>query len=363
MHIAKIFFYFIIFNKYLTNKIFEFDSIPSENVLSSAALTSKPDTPLPKDFILCSSHFQKTINTKNNHGIYVIYQEEELVNPWLSIGIWTENLLWVNVAFKYWYELGSVPDAFMEKWMHICLKIDVEGKAIEASVNGQIHNAALNVEGLTPTPKFNIQLGIIRDSYHNTTYQFHGQITNIHLIQNAKQKHNLTLLSKSTCKMENNSNVLHWADMVWTRTYINETFLDRNTICPFSEYTLLRIPFKWTFEESTNVCSKYGNGQIAGVNNPMEPKNWTFQKQIYDKTQEDECIAFWTPYIYNDHTSNRVKNIYTDKNLDILWDMAHPIKSLMRHQNEVVFFPKKSRFQNLISGHEKNCLLCNSSRE
>ena len=360
MHIAKIFFYFIIFNKYLTNKIFEFDSIPSEHVLSSAALTSKPDTPLPKDFILCSSHFQKTINTKNNHGIYVIYQEEELLNPWLSIGIWMENLLWVNVAFKYWYPFGRVPDYFMEKWIHICLKIDVDGKSIEATVNGQTLKTALNVEGLTPTPKFNIQLGIIHDSYHNTTYQFHGQITNIHLIQS--EKHNLTSLSKSTCKIENNSNVLHWDDMIWTRTNINETFLDRNKICPFSEYTLLRIPFKWTFEESKIVCSKFGSGQIAGVNNPMEPKNWTLQKQFYDKTKEDECRSFWTPYIYNDQTSNGVKNMYTDEYLDILWEIGHPIKSLMRHQNEVVFFPKKLRFENLISDQDKTCLLCNSSR-
>ena len=168
--------------------------------MSSASIANKPDTPLQKDFILCSAHFQKTIDTKNNRGIYVIYQDEELLKPWLSIGIWVENALWVNVAFKYWYDLGRVPDYLMQKWIHICLKIDIEGKSIEANVNGQMFNTVPNVKGLTPTPKFNLLLGLVNESYQRTVDQFHGQITNVHLIQNVK--HNLTLLSMSTCKIE-----------------------------------------------------------------------------------------------------------------------------------------------------------------
>ena len=357
-HSTKIIFYFVLFNKYSTKKIFDFFSRPSDNVLSSAALTNKPELPLPKDFILCSSHFQKTRDTKNDHGIYIIYKEEELLNPWLTIGIWTDNILWANIAFKYWYPFGSVPDYFMEKWMHICLKIDIEGKSIEANVNGKRLKTILDVEGLTPTPKFNLLLGLVNESYQHTVDQFHGQITNIHLIQNGR--HNLTLLSMSTCKIERNSNVLLWDDMIWTKTDIKETFLDRTIICPISEYTTLKVPFKWSIEESKNVCLKFGNGQIAGIDNPIEPKNWTLQKQVYG--EEDECKAFWTPYIYG-HFDHKVTNIYTGKKLSILWDIANPIKSEMKEKSEVVFLPKEAKFQNLISDHKKVCLLCNSSRE
>ena len=242
-HITKIICFCILFNKYFSNKIFEFDSIPSENVLSSASIANKPDTPLPKDFILCSAHSQKTIDTINNRGIYVIYQDEKLLQPWLSIGIWVENVLWANVAFKYWYDLGRVPDYLMQSWIHICLKIDIEGKSIETNVNGQKLNTVSNVKGLTPAPKFNLLLGITHDSDQITRYQFHGQITNIHLIQSGK--HNLTSISKRACNLERNSNIFHWDDMMWTTTNVNETFIDQKIRCPISnKYTLLRIPFQ-----------------------------------------------------------------------------------------------------------------------
>ena len=354
---TKLFFYLVLFKKYFTNKIFDFDTIPSENVLSSAVIANKPDTPLPKDFILCSSHFQKTIDTENDHGIYILYQEEELLNPWLSVGFWNDNILWANVAFNYWYEFGSVPDYFFEKWIHICLKIDVEGKSIEANVNGESLNTVFDVEGLTPTPKFNLRLGIVNMSYDSTVNQFHGQISNIHLIKNGK--HKLSSLSTSACKMERISNNLLWDDMMWTRTNINETFLDGRRICQNSEYTLLRVPLKWTYEESINVCLKFGGGQIAGIENPIEPKNWTFQKQIYGVG----CKKFWTSYLYDDFSSQKVRNRYTDKKIDILWNVGYPVKSQMKQQNAVLFNLKASKFQNVIPGNLEFGLLCNSSRE
>ena len=354
----KVLIYFVLFNKCFTYKIFDFDKTKSENVLSSAALSNKPKTTLPKNFILCSSHFQREINTQNVHGIYVIYRDEKLLNPWLSIGIWTDNILWANIAFKHWYPLGSVPDELMDKWIHICIRIDIVEKSIEANINGQTYKPVLDVEGLTPTPFFNLLLGLVHESYQKTHIQFHGQITNIHLIH-LNGKHNLTLLSKSTCKMERTSNNLIWDDMIWTHTNVNETFLDQRKICK-SEFTLLRIPLKWSYEESKDECSKFGNGQIAGVDNPKELKDLISLKQIYG--DEDDCTQFWTSYIYNDLSSSKVESIYTNEKHDISWDEDFPYKSKIKENSEVLFLPKLSKFQNIIS-NPKACLLCNSSRK
>ena len=107
------------------------------------------------------------------------------------------------------------------------------------------------------------------------------------------------------------------------------------------------------------MCLKFGRGQIAGVENPIEPKNWTYQKQIYGVG----CNKFWTSYLYDDFSSLKVKNSYTDKKIDILWNNGYPAKSLMKQQNQVIFNIKESKFQNVIPGNLQFCLLCNTSRE
>ena len=357
---ARILIFSLTFYTSLSTRIFDFNGQVSENGISYAVLANIPETTLPNNFIFCSSHFQKSINTKNVHSIYVIYQEVEMVNPWLSIGIWSENILWVNIAYKYWYALGSIPDEFMNKWIHICLKIDVNGKTIEGNVNGRTLKNVSDIKGLKPTPKLYLQLGIVNNSYSVSAkqYQFHGQIANIHLIKGGKR--NLTLLSKSTCEMEKSTNVFQWSHMKWTKVKIVETFLDKSFICD-DKYSLLRVPYTWTISESDHVCSRFGNGQIAGIVNPTKPKNATFQKQIYGN--DDDCPFFWTSYIYYKNSSGEVIDIYTNSKLYILWALGYPIRGLnLREYSEVVFLPNQAHFINL-EVKLKGCLLCNTSSE
>ncbi len=344
----------------LSNRIFDFDGQISQTDFSSAVLANIPETTLPKEFILCSSHFQRFINTKNVHSIYVIYQEEEMLKPWLSFGIWSKNILWVNIAYDYWYNLGIVPSEFMIKWLHICLKIDIAEKTIEANVNGRAFKNVSDVMGLTPTPKFNLRLGIVHtsDSTHTNKYQFDGQVANIHLIKDGKR--NLTILAKSTCEMEESTNVFHWSDMIWSKVKINEKFLDKSFICQ-DKYSLLINPYTWDFSESKHLCSKFGNGQIAGIVNPANPKNVSILKQIYGS--DHGCGIFRTPYIYYENSSGEVVDIYTNTKLDILWSKGFPVKaSNVRGFTEVFFYPNKRHFEN-TAAELKACLLCNSSDE
>ena len=90
--------------------MFEFEKTSgvSNSELSAATLENKEPTMLPHQFILCSSHFQREVNTPSTHTIYVIYEDEEVVTPWFSIGVWTGNFLWANIENSHWYNLGRL---------------------------------------------------------------------------------------------------------------------------------------------------------------------------------------------------------------------------------------------------------------
>ena len=91
------------------NTIFEFieNDLEPTSELSSAVLANKPSIKVPEHFILCSSHFQSQIDTKNTHTIYVLYQDENMTIPWFNIGFWANNQLWLNVK-GMWHNLGRL---------------------------------------------------------------------------------------------------------------------------------------------------------------------------------------------------------------------------------------------------------------
>ena len=56
-------------------KVFTFqEGITEAGELSSATLTNAPDAPLPDHFIICSSHKQQQIGTRNTETIYALYE-------------------------------------------------------------------------------------------------------------------------------------------------------------------------------------------------------------------------------------------------------------------------------------------------
>ena len=111
----------------LALKTIEFygDDLESTTAFSSAILANKPIIELPEHFIICSSHYQTHMNTKDTHTIYVIYQDENLSTPWLNIGIWAENILWANVMHDTWHILGKLQSQDLFEWIHICLEINL----------------------------------------------------------------------------------------------------------------------------------------------------------------------------------------------------------------------------------------------
>ena len=259
----------------LAVKTIEFNghNLKSTSTLSSAVLANKPMIKLPEHFIICSSHYQRQVDTKNTHTIYVIYQDENFTLPWLNIGFWKENILWANVMHDTWHILGNLQSQDLLEWIHICLEIDLVKKTISTSVNGKDYGI-INVVGMDfPVDAgFNIRLGIVHHSIqHAEKEQFHGKLTNIQLLQPVAGE--ISNLTKSLCINRANTTILSWSDMKWTFSGNNVKELETNLglICPTSPYADLRVPFEWTKNRAVDMCRKLGNGKITSIDNPLSP--------------------------------------------------------------------------------------------
>ena len=339
----------------LAVKIIEFHGNYQESstTLSSATLANNPLPHLPDHFILCSSHYQSHMDTRNTHTIYVIYQDESMTTPWLNIGIWKENRLWANVRHESWHILGSIQSQDLFEWMHICLEIDLVQGTISASINGKSFEVT-NVSGLNPSPGFNIRLGIVHHSVRDIKEQFHGKLTNIQLLTPSVD--NKTTLTENLCLNRPNFNILSWSDMNWTLSGndFKEMTIDSSIVCPSSPYADLKVPFKWTKNRAKDMCYKIGKGQITSISNPS---NSSSDKSLSMKYGDSECEKFWTPYIYSE-MEGTAKNEYTEAEEKLSWLPGTPVNNT--GWPNVFFYPAKRYFET-TDQYSEYCLVCNTS--
>ena len=310
--------------------------------LSSAVLANKPLIKVPEHFILCSSHFQSDFNTKNTYTIYVLYQDENMTIPWLNIGFWQNEQLWLNVMQKDgWFVLGNLESQNLFEWIHICLEIDMVNETVSASINGKKYGVT-NTEGINPSVDFafNIRLGIVHTSWGKSKFQFHGKITNIQLFLPIIE--DIAYLSKNLCITRDNIDILSWSNMKWkysgTKMKVLET--DSNLICPSSPYADVTIPLKWNKGGAVDMCRKLGNGKIS-----------TFQAS----SNGNEYDGYWTPYIYF-VVEGYVRNEITKLKEELLWWPGFPVN---RSDFSTIIY-KKKYFWNVAENREE-CLICNTS--
>ena len=325
--------------------VFEFieNDLEPTSELSSAVLANKPSIKVPEHFILCSSHFQSQIDTKNTHTIYVLYQDENMTIPWFNIGFWTNNQLWLNVIGQnMWHNLGRLQSRDMFEWIHICLETDMVKETVVASINGNKFGVT-NVLGLNPSVDiaFNIRLGIVHYSIESML-QFHGKITNIQLLLPTVD--DIANLTKSLCINREKQSILSWCDMKWklSGNNLKELKTESSLICPTSPYADITIPLKWTKSRAVDICSKLGNGKISSP---------TY------KSKED-CVRYWSPYRYivmEGMVWNENEN--TELLEKLQWYPGFPVN--ITDWSKVVFNPKERYFENVEDVEE--CLVCNSS--
>ena len=340
-------------------KIFEFNINPLEStsILSSAVLSNKPMIILPEHFIICSSHYQTHMNTKNTHTIYVLYQDENLTIPWLNIGIWTEGTLWANLMHDTWHILGKIQSQDLFEWIHICLEIDLVKKTISTRINGNDFGM-ITVLGMNPSPGvgLNIRLGIVHHSGRDAKEQFRGKITNIHLLlPTAKDIANLT---KNLCINRSDNGILSWSDMKWSFSGNNFKQLESESvlICPTSPYADLKVPFKWSKSRAVDMCMKLGNGEITSLKKPLSPSSGKSLDIKYGDFDRD-CERFWTPYVYSKN-EDIVRNENTEVEEKLRWLPGVPVNH--SGWSDVMFYREKGYFEN-HAGYNEACLVCNTS--
>lgn len=349
---------FLTFGFSQKSKVFDFGK-SSEIGFSSVSLENIPDAVLPDHFIICSSHSQNIVGSRSTEAIYVIYRDKDLTKPWLSVGLFNDEI-WINIGFEYWYTPPrSVPEKFWLKWMHICVDIDTKSRTIEVGINGQSLGKSLNISGLIHTPKLNLQLGIVEHSFVKKKYQFDGKISNIHLIDPNKTM-SVTTLSEMPCMLNKSSCLICWSEMHWKKINVKETFERTESICAKNSYILFGVPYQWTTTEARIICSKFGKGQIAGVVDSDHPVSTNFEN-YYGFYEDEDCFYFPTSYVYYGAAEGKVVNVYNDEKIDVLWGQGFPQEK--DDAFDVVFYPPGGFFENTDNYFKKRCLLCNSSRE
>ena len=315
--------------------------------LSYAVLANKPSIKLPEHFILCSSHFQSQIDTKNTHTIYVLYQDENMTIPWFNIGFYANNQLWVGTGQDIWHNLGKLESQDLFEWIHICLEIDLVNETMSASINGKKFGVT-DVLGISPSVDiaFNIRLGIVHLS--ESMLQFHGKITNIQLLLPTTD--DIANLTKSLCIHRAEKSILSWFDMKWklSGSELKELKKDSSLICPTSPYADLTIPLKWTKSRAVDMCSKLGNGKISFLTSRSK--------------EDNDCVRYWSPYRYSVMEGivwNENENTELEEKL--LWGPGYPAN--ITDRSNIVFEPKKGYFQNIFATVEslEECLICNTS--
>ena len=333
----------------LAVKTIEFDKNHLESTLSSAILANNPLLKLPEHFILCSSHYQSHINTKNTRTIYVLYQDENMTIPWLNIGIWQEKRLWANVHHESWHRLGNLDSQDLFEWIHICLEINLVKEAMSANINGKQFGFT-KVAGLNPSVDlgFNIRLGIVHHSTPDTKEQFYGKLANIQLLRPIDD--GIANLMNSLCINKPNISILSWSDMKWTFSGNDsrELEIDSSLICPTSPYADLKVPLKWTKYRAADICSKLGNGKITSFSINTNGNQDNF---------ENECDRYWTPYVYS-LTKGIVRNENTDVEDEVLWWPGYPAN--ITDWSGIIYYQERKLFLNSPTDSAE-CLICNTS--
>ena len=327
-------------------KMFEFEKTPGITPVgfSAATLESQITPQLPNEFVLCSSHFQREVNTKSTRTIYVIYEDEEFVTPWFNIGIWSENYLWANIEHNYWYAIGQVSDEDYAGWIHICLKIDINKLEIETSINGKSFNKT-QVRKFQVVPKFNLKIGVVHHSEKAVQSQFFGRVSNIQLLRYEEETllHDLT---KNLCNEREEQSILLWSDFKWNLSGENVKALDTDSsyVCSNSSFFDLYVPFSITRGRAKDICSKLGNGEISSVQNPF---------------YIEECEDLWTPYLYSQMKGKTI-NEYSHENVSINWCDGMPLNRT--NFDQVTFDNLKDCYENTnrVALYEY-CTICNSS--
>ena len=292
--------------KSLPVKVFNFkDSRHLDNTrISTVSISNPPSQELPDQFVICSSHFQRTYDTPDTYNVYIIFEDEQFKNPWFSFAFWNKRELFVNIRNEHFYYLGTVPGYVFLHWIHMCIEVDVTEGLITSYIGGKILKQHKNAKHLKPIPKLNLRLGIVHEALTNFQHQFDGKITNINVLK-TKNESLIREISANPCQLKVSKEIVFqsWTNMEWkiieAKDEENYNFTE---ICSNSDTLTLRHPSLWIKEKAMDMCIKLDHGKLYDF-----PKSKAFSG--LDTTNSDECKYFWTPF-----TDEQKEGVFINEN-------------------------------------------------
>ena len=317
--------------------------------LSSANLANFQDIELSEKFIICSSHQQRHFDIINTHSIYVLYSDVNMTKPWFSIGFYRNHILWANLNYDHWYEIGQILKEETMSWINICTEFDSASNQLKTSINGGNITTNLDVSGLNPTPKLHIRLGVVDESYHGKIVQFYGNIGGINIITS---KNDLQVLSQNICNVQEKEIYLSWSKMKWNLkgNNVHEKIIEDAKVCSMSKTINYRLPSSsLKKEEAVDECQKYGNAQIGGTESMTNISVSNMIAAYGIKFLDCEC--FWTPISDSEKEGTFVDEFTKEEINQINWAPAAPNGE--RLQNSVIIRTDKRDFED--SDNERPC--------
>ena len=272
------------------------------------------EIPLPENFILCASIKQARFD---DVGFYTIDGQDS--QEWLAMEFQTfskETKLIIRRG-KSFHKIGELPNAWLDYWYHICMRLDLKDSKIAVAVNGEwLGNTAVNVTNKPNKLKMKIGVG-----YQNQ--QFQGSVANIQLYTEG----NVTVMSRSPCQSWQ-ATLLIWDPNDWKVTgsdwVLTEEFED--IFCNISDNYNLAIPTWSTIQESLDICKHKLNNSVI----PFEENHVSFLKYIewHANTTGGTCVDIWTPFsdkqsegVFINNNNNNNNNNVTD--IDF-WSESEP---------------------------------------
>ena len=284
MSFATIFSYFVC--SAVSLKVLDFQRISDdlEERISTATATSS--ILLPSNFVICTSHYQKRINS-SSHSIFVLYVDEEFETRWFTVGLW-EDAFWIEFNNASWIPFHRNPLLELKTWINVCVEIDIVTKLFKLSVNGEDLQEGRTKFNFRENYNLHLRLGQTENSWSKDKYQFVGKVRSVNIFTTKVLKNiSLENLSKEPENYEKNADLFSWDYTNWNLYGSNVQW---RTIEDDPQYSdVVKLPHQLDFKIAKKSCHKFG-GYISDTS---EIQNLTKLNQLVDKV---EPFGFWIPY-------------------------------------------------------------------
>ena len=350
-NILKLLHFFMLCRTYHGIIIFKFEPSTSTNETHSYAKLEGPEnSKLPDNFVLCTSHFETSLD---GNSFFTIFGEDG--QPWISLPIYSTEgypVLWVRQAMSKWIRIMEIEQVWLNFWIHICMQVNVQSGNLSVSLNGEkpVVNSIKEI-GLQK-PNFitdKLVLGLSNQGRPGDPRQFVGSVANVKLFEDDR-KQNIQDMSKNLC--------VQWGGIIETNSkwhkhgVVKENNAEIWEVCYEKQTYRVVIPTPMDLIQGLEICRKLGSGNMTELKN-IEDLEYTL---TLFENQNSACDYIWTP-LTDEEEEGKFKNIETGYLASYLpWNSGNP--DGFTKQNNVVLELVSKEYKDLSGTWTNTCNAC-----